>query len=160
MTIRTATMSDWDELQKLYAYAREFMKNTGNPTQWKDCKPYPETLADDISKGNLHIIEHEGETVGAFALIIGDDPTYGYIENGKWLSDDVYGTIHRVASNGKAKGIFDEMMRYCESVIKHLRIDTHENNKVMRHLISKHEFCQCGIIYIADNTPRLAYEKV
>lgn len=40
-----------------------------------------------------------------------------------------------------------------------MRIDTHENNKVMQHLIKKNGFQECGIIYVEDGSPRIAYEK-
>ena len=43
--------------------------------------------------------------------------------------------------------------------IQHLRIDTHENNKVMQHLILKNGFEKCGIIYVDDGSPRVAFEK-
>ncbi|MCD7729688.1 MAG: N-acetyltransferase, partial [Clostridia bacterium] len=133
--------------------------NTGNPTQWKDSEPSEKTLINDIENKNLYVIE-EGEIVAAFAFIIGFDATYSYIENGEWLSDEIYGAIHRIASSGKVKGVFSTVISYCEMVINHLRIDTHKDNKIMQHLISKHGFKKCGIIYTSDNTPRIAYEKI
>ena len=36
--------------------------------------------------------------------------------------------------------------------MSHLRIDTHENNVVMRHLIARHGF-PCGTIYVEDGHP-------
>ncbi|MCD8372707.1 MAG: N-acetyltransferase, partial [Clostridia bacterium] len=156
---RLATLSDLDKILDIYACAREFMKNTGNPTQWKDSEPSKETLINDIENKNLYVIE-ENEIVAAFAFIIGFDATYSYIENGEWLSDEIYGAIHRIASNGKVKGVFSTVISYCEATIKHLRIDTHKDNKIMQHLISEHGFKKCGIIYTSDNTPRIAYEKI
>ena len=43
--------------------------------------------------------------------------------------------------------------------IAHLRIDTHENNAVMRHLITSRGFLPCGTITVEDGTPRLAFER-
>ena len=40
-----------------------------------------------------------------------------------------------------------------------LRIDTHQDNKVMQHVVEKHGFTRRGIIYIADGSPRIAYER-
>lgn len=37
--------------------------------------------------------------------------------------------------------------------------DTHQDNKITRHLIEKNGFAKCGIIYVADGSPRIAYEK-
>ena len=39
-------------------------------------------------------------------------------------------------------------------------IDTHEDNHIMQHLITKNGFQKCGIISAHDGTPRIAYEKL
>ena len=42
-----------------------------------------------------------------------------------------------------------------------MRIDTHGDNKVMRHLLQKPGFVHCGTIYVEeDDYPRLAFEKM
>lgn len=92
-------------------------------------------------------------------LLSATDPTYDVIEDGAWLSNDLYGTIHRVASDGSVRGVLDKADSFCEAKIKHLRIDTHENNKIMQYLIEKNGFKKCGRIYADDGTPRIAYEK-
>lgn len=158
--IRLANKNDIPNLQSIYSIARELMKKTGNPDQWKDNFPPLPLLFEDIEKNQLYVIEENSQILGAFAFIIGPDATYQYIENGSWLSENEYGTIHRVASNGKAKGCFKQIIQFCESKISHLRIDTHMDNKIMQHLILKNGFSQRGIIYVRDNSPRLAYEKL
>ncbi|MBR2916226.1 MAG: hypothetical protein IKC07_01315 [Clostridia bacterium] len=45
----------------------------------------------------------------------------------------------------------------CRKTIPSLRIDTHEKNKTMRLVVEKLGFIRCGIIYIEDGTPRIAY---
>ena len=136
------------------------MKQTGNRNQWANKFPPESLIKEDIEKKQLYIIEKSGFICGVFAFIIGNDPTYSIIKNGEWLSYEKYGTVHRIASNGKSKGIFNEIITFCESKISHLRIDTHKDNKIMQHLIEKNGFHKCGIIYVADGTPRLAYEKI
>ena len=42
----------------------------------------------------------------------------------------------------------------------HLRADTHAANLTMRHCMERAGFVYCGVIYVADGTPRVAYEKV
>lgn len=69
-----------------------------------------------------------------------------------------YGTIHRVAGDGTVHGLFAACMDFCKGRMSHLRIDTHENNAVMRHLIARHGFLPCGTIYVEDGTPRLAFD--
>lgn len=160
LIIRNADLSDLKEIMDIYEYAREFMRQTGNKNQWRNKFPPESLIREDIEKKQLYIIEKLGFICGVFVFIIGNDPTYSTIENGTWLSDKEYGTIHRIAGNGKVKRIFDEIITFCESKINHLRIDTHKDNKIMQHLIEKNGFHKCGIIYVADGTPRLAYEKI
>jgi hypothetical protein len=74
---------------------------------------------------------------GVFALFRGDEPTYEIIENGEWLNDDEYVTVHRIASDGKAKGIFNCTISYCKGISDNIRIDTHKSNIIMQKLIEK-----------------------
>ena len=106
------------------------------------------------------MIEENGSIHAVVALIIAEDPTYVYIEQGAWHSDATYGTIHRVAGDGKLHGIFALVTEFCSRKISHLRVDTHRDNQVMQHLILRNGFEECGVIYVADGTPRLAYEKL
>ena len=48
MEIRNATVNDYEEILRIYETARVFMKNTGNPNQWKNTHPSPETVKADI----------------------------------------------------------------------------------------------------------------
>ena len=100
------------------------------------------------------------QIVGGFAFIIGREPNYAVIENGAWHSDQPYGTIHRIASNGQAKGIACACFDFCHSKIDCLRIDTHADNKPMQNAIGSYGFRYCGIIHVADGTPRNAYDLV
>jgi len=159
MLIRNIEQKDYQRVQEIYAYARGFMKATGNPNQWKDSNPTNNLIEGDIANKTGYVMIDDGEIVGVFALIIGEDPTYSYIEAGHWLNDLPYGTIHRIASSGKVKGIFEKAVEYCFERIDNIRIDTHHDNKVMQHKILKNGFKYCGIIYVSDGSPRLAYQK-
>ena len=156
--IRKAKMDDLTRILEIYAYAREFMVKTGNPNQWRRTNPPRETLESDISAGNLYVVEENG-IHGVFAYFTEPDPTYSYIEDGAWLYDSPYGTIHRVAGDGSG-GIFSAVMRFAEGRNPHVRIDTHHDNKVMQHVLERNDFQKCGIIYLANGEPRIAYEKV
>ena len=158
MNIRKAKLSDLDAIMKVYAAAREYMRNSGNPTQWGTDKPKKEWLEDDISKGQLYVGEYDDGIHFAFAFILGEDPTYSYIEDGNWLSDKPYGTIHRIAGDGSVSGVVKNAVEFCTKTISNLRIDTHEDNKTMQHVVEKLGFEKCGIIYIDDGTPRIAYQ--
>lgn len=158
MTIRQTTLADYRQIQEIYAYAREQMRRAGNPSQWGDDRPAEETLLRDIRNGQSHVIEEQRNICGVFTFIIGEDPTYQIIQQGQWLNDAPYGTIHRLAGSGAGKGIFRECLDYCLSRIPNIRIDTHRDNAVMRHLLEKHGFRKCGVIYVEDGSPRIAYQ--
>ena len=154
--IRPAMQADLDEIEKIYAQARCFMAENGNPTQWNDGYPRRELLEGDLEKGNLYVAESGEEISGVFVFVMGEDPTYAYIKGGTWRSHSPYGTIHRIASRGS--GVFASALEFCKSRCDHIRVDTHENNKPMQHLAEKHGFSRRGIIYVADGTPRIAYD--
>ena len=102
MTIRPTTYADIEALMAIFALARAQMAADGNPTQWGDEYPAREQLMSDIQRGVSYIVEHKGQPCATFVFIIGEDPTYHYIEDGQWLDNTLlYGTIHRIASNGQ-----------------------------------------------------------
>lgn len=158
--IRKANINDMSVILKIYAKAREFMASHGNKSQWGSYYPSVELLIDDIKNNQLYLYENDGKVRGVFAFIIGEDPTYQEIADGAWNSDSLYGTIHRVASDGKEKGIFSKVAEFCWDKIPHLRIDTHEDNKIMQYLILKNGFTRCGTIFLDDGSPRIAFEKL
>lgn len=156
--VRRAVWEDFDRILEIYALARKFMAQTGNPTQWGTNYPPLEMLEADIPAGNLYVVV--GDAIhGVFAYFTQPDPTYAYIEDGAWLDDSPYGTIHRVAADGSG-GVFSAVLRFAMERNPHVRIDTHHDNKVMQHVLEKHGFQRTGIIYLEDGDPRIAYESV
>ena len=158
--IRQALFPDLPQILSIYAYARRFMAEHGNPTQWGSTRPTEADISARIARNELFVLEDNSSIHGVFAFISGEDPTYHVIENGHWLSDAPYGTIHAVASDGSIHGFLTQIVTYCLQTIRHLRIDTHPDNLIMQHVITKNGFTKCGIIYVADGTPRLAYERL
>lgn len=159
MEVRKATPEDIDTILAIYRRAREYMRKTGNPNQWKTTNPPKETLVRDIAQGNLYLLTDKDGIQGVFAMIPGEDPTYGYIE-GSWINDAPYAAIHRVASAGSKRGILPACLRYCSQHFGNLRIDTHQDNRIMQHLLEKHGFTRCGLIYLENGEPRIAYHRV
>lgn len=156
--IRIATLNDLPIILEIYEHARQFMRAQGNPSQWGSTHPEEDILAADIDNNVLYVIEEDGQLQGVFAFIIGEDSTYDVIDHGQWKSNDTYGTIHRVAAAEGATGIVEKVVAYCKSLHSYIRIDTHEKNLVMQHLIQKTGFEKSGIIYAYDGSPRIAYE--
>ena len=157
--IRKAGYEDLSEIRRVYAIAREFMVRSGNPTQWSGGYPGEGLLREDIERGHLYLVMQGVTICGVFYFAIEDDPTYHLIEDGAWLSDQPYGVIHRIASDGSG-GIFSAALAFCSERIHHLRIDTHHDNRPMQHVVEKHGFRRTGIIHVADGSPRIAYERV
>ena len=159
MIIRHTAPGDLDAVMEIYGSARHRMRLAGNHSQWIGGYPSRERIMADIDANVSYVVEAGGVIAGVFAFIQGEEPTYRNID-GRWPDDRPYGTIHRIAANGVKKGVFAEVLAYCERKIPHLRIDTHRNNHIMQHLIEKHGFRRCGTIYISDGSPRIAYEKI
>ncbi len=160
MEIRKADINDLDAIMKIYDCARDYMVKNNNPTQWGDGYPERELLEDDIQKQQCYVCLENGIIHGVFVFIIGIDATYIVIEDGAWINDEPYGTIHRIASDGMVHGIFKQSIDFCKEQVDNLRIDTHEDNKTMQHLILKNGFTRCGIIYVRDGSGRIAYQRV
>ncbi len=145
-------------MQEIFAVARRFMAETGNPNQWADTYPSDEQLTDDITSGDSYICLEDGKTVATFVLRGGNDPTYNKIYDGAWSNNNPYATIHRIASNGEVKGIFRKVMEYALRYFDTIRIDTHRDNRVMRNAIVQAGFVYCGIIHCWNGDERLAYQ--
>lgn len=158
MLIRKSTLDDIPLMQKIFAIARKFMAETGNPNQWADTYPSIQQLTDDINSGDSYLCLKEGKIVATFVLRGGNDPTYDIIYDGAWKNDNPYATIHRIASSGEVKGIFNTAMKYALKHYKTIRIDTHRDNKVMQNAIIKAGFEYCGIIHCWNGDERLAYQ--
>lgn len=159
MIIRKATWNDFPEMQRLYAHAREQMKKNGNPTQWGDNRPPINTVKRDLAFGRSYVTEENGHICGTFAFAEGPDDTYGEIM-GAWLNEEPYVTVHRLASDNTAPGVFSAAIAFAAGAGRDIRMDTHENNAIMRHLFEKYGFQYCGIIITDDGTPRRAYQKL
>ena len=158
--IRKAIESDLLEIKSIIDKARELMKSSGNINQWVDGYPSIDVLLSDIRSGNAYLLLRENKAVAYFAMIDGPEPTYNLITKGSWLNDDSYGVLHRVASNGEAKGVFKEILLYASEHYSNIRIDTHHDNKIMQRLLEQNGFVYCGIIFLVDGSPRLAYQRI
>lgn len=159
MNIRRTKPEEADQVIAILNESKNIMREDGNYAQWNGNYPTKEMILNDIERESSYVIEENGVLCGTFAFIIGTDPTYTYIENGKWLNEEIYGTIHRIGSNRLCKGVFQTTLSFCEKQINNIRIDTHEDNHIMQSLMEKYGFVFCGIIYIADGTSRLAFQK-
>ena len=159
MKIRAAKTEDLPAIERIYDAARAYMARSGNPHQWGDSGyPERELLEEDIQKRRLFVMEEAGAPHAVFAFMLGDDPTYAVIEDGQWPNSLPYGTIHRIASDGVIRGAVAQALRFGLERIDQVRIDTHHDNKTMQHVVAKLGFRRCGIIYLENGDPRIAYQ--
>ena len=87
MQIRKSHTEDLPRMMEIYAYARQFMAEHGNPNQWGPTNwPPEELIRADIAAGKSYVCIHEGRIVGCFFFQYGPDiePTYRVIEDGAW----------------------------------------------------------------------------
>ena len=158
LKIRNAELSDLGRILEIYRYAQDFMIKTGNPTQWGRSYPEETLIRRDIARNACKVLYDETGIHGVFALFSEPDPTYAKIENGRWLNDEPYLTIHRMAGDGQVHGLFSRAADYCKGLSRNIRIDTHGDNQVMQKCIEQNGFRKCGTISVRDGSPRLAYQ--
>ena len=155
--VRPAEHDDLPALLTIFDSARAYMRASGNMVQWVGGYPSAELMKSEIDAGHCFVITDASGVVRAtFCLIAGEDPTYARIE-GEWLHPGPYCTIHRLASDGKMRGAFSAALDFARSTGLIIRADTHESNLNMQRLLTDKGFEYCGIIYVNDGTPRLAY---
>lgn len=163
MIIRKATYPEIPLLMKIFEGAKVIMRESGNLQQWSGNYPTEEIISRDIDAGNCFVLCEEDEIIGTMALIPGPDPTYAVIE-GEWPDEAPYYVIHRIATSAPgrntAKYMFDWAFGHIYSKgCKVIRIDTHKDNCIMKHILSKYGFSMCGVIWLEDGAPRDAYYK-
>ena len=157
--MRKTRPEDIDAVMALYDKGRARMRETGNTEQWTNGYPHRHMIEEDVRLGRSYVYEEDGMLHAVLALIWGEDPTYAEID-GAWISDKTpYGTIHRIAADGELPGLGSWCIRWCLDLCGSIRIDTHEDNVLMRRALEKLGFAHCGNIICDEGTPRCAYQK-
>ena len=163
--IRRCEEQDIPAVLALYRQGSAYLEDAGVP-QWLNGYPGLDNLRADMAAGGSYVLEQDGRIAGTCFLSLEPDPNYAVIENGAWLNDRPYVTIHRIAVDGicKKRGIASSIVRCAEQIAREngcvsLRVDTHEINMPMQGMLRKNGFQFCGTIYLPDGAPRFAYEK-
>ena len=171
MQLRRATMADFDRIIAILKDGANQLAERG-VDQWQGDYPSKAQIKEDIENGWAFLaVSEDQETVGAIAIVDGPDHVYDHLD-GKWLSDtNKYVVIHRVAihSQHSGKGYATKLLQAVINDIKNnrddidsIRIDTHEDNKAMQHLIAKMGFSQVGYLHGAyrPNETSFVYELI
>lgn len=169
MEIRKSICRDTGALMALFEEARGTIAQLGID-QWQDGYPSLQVVDEDIALERSYAVIIDGQLCGTFVLIEDGEPTYDKIYEGAWQTEaqhQDYVAIHRVAVSVavRGKGISTSIVSYAEAHARalgrtSLRIDTHKGNVVMRRMLEKHGFRYCGVIYLENGNPRVAYEKI
>lgn len=160
MVIRKIKAEELDEVMEIYAIARGFMAKTGNPEQWGEGYPPEALIRSDIERGVCYAAELDGQIEAVFMYAMEEEAAYQQLAEGSWLNDAPYGVMHRVASRGRVRGIGARCILWGFEQCGNLKMDTHEDNRVMQHVLEKNGFVHCGRIFAAGAMPMLVYQKV
>jgi hypothetical protein len=171
MEIRLAKIEDLSRLMELYDAARAFMRSRGNSVQWVGGYPSREVVSAGIESGDQYVCVaggdngRDGRIVATFWFAVAPEPTYAVIHDGAWLTEGPfekhpYGVVHRLASDGSVRGVGAFCLDWCLGRCGNVRVDTHADNSVMQSLLVREGYKKCGMIFIADGTPRDAFQKL
>ena len=166
MKLRKSTQSDINSIMKIIGQAQEYFKKN-NRDQWQNDYPNHETIKNDIDKEESYVLINNNEILATVAISFNVEKNYGVIYDGRWLSNENYAVVHRVAvdKDHKGKGLSGKVFMGLEEIcldnnIRSIKIDTHKENLSMQKFLKKHGFKYCGIIYLPDKSERIAFEKV
>ncbi|MFC6275272.1 GNAT family N-acetyltransferase [Levilactobacillus tangyuanensis] len=165
--MRAAQPADLDRIMAIITEAQALLKADGS-TQWQDGYPDREIMGADIDQHHCFVLMVDGQIAGTATLITGAEPNYAVIEDGHWADEThPYATIHRFALSADFRGMhlsqifFSNLLSHAyNDGVRHFRIDTHEVNLRMQHIIKSFGYDYRGIIYV-DDTPtgkRVAFE--
>lgn len=161
---RKALVTEQSRIWEILEQAIVRRKEDGSQ-QWQDGYPNPDVVRKDIGAGVGFVLIENGVIAGYAAVLINDEPTYADIE-GKWLTNEDFVVVHRVAvaQNYLGRGLSGKIFGYIEEYatnnnIHSVKVDTNFDNIAMMKILEKRGYVYCGEVYFRGS-PRRAYEKV
>lgn len=170
--VRLGCINDAFQVAEIFEDAKVKFENDGT-FQWKGMYPNIDNFYNDLKNEIVIVYDDNFKILGTATIVLSIDNNYNQID-GRWLNDEVYISIHRIATrNGYLKkGIASSLFKEAEKIaldkgIRNIKIDTHLNNKDMRNLLVKLGYIECGIIMLLgrddltkEERVRVAYQKV
>lgn len=164
MNLRKATPSELPFIWEILQQAIQQRKQDGSE-QWQNGYPNEQTVYDDIANGYGYVLVENNVVIAYAAIIFGEEPAYNVI-TGKWLTNDDYAVVHRVATSNavKGKGIATHLFKMIEDLciekkVYSIKVDTNFDNIPMMKIFDKLNYVYCGEIFFSGAS-RKAYEKV
>lgn len=166
MHFQKAKLSDYDRVMAILKDGRDQLAEKGID-QWQGDYPNPQHVKEDVQHGYAYLVHSDDhQTVGTFTILPAPDHAYDELD-GQWLTEtDKYLTIHRVAihsahaGRGYASRLFEAVIDHVKNhhpEIESLRIDTHEDNQAMQHLITKSGFKRVGTLHGVYRPNEISY---
>ena len=75
--VRPAKPDELGRILEIYAAARRYMAENGNPAQWGSSYPRRELLEEDLRRGQLYVVTEGDKIHGAFVLALGEETAHG-----------------------------------------------------------------------------------
>jgi predicted GNAT family N-acyltransferase len=166
MEFRKAVEANVDSIMKIIKQAQYYFKEKGI-NQWQNNYPNVEVISNDVAEKNSYVLLQNNEVVATAVVSFNGERTYESIYEGEWISNKEYAVVHRIAvdNNYKGLGLSSQIIKNVEELciekgVFSIKVDTHEQNLSMQKLLRKNKFEYCGIIYLEDNSKRIAFEKI
>lgn len=164
-SLKIVEQSEEDTAMVFINEAKAFLKSRG-VDQWQRGYPDTNTIRNDIANQRGYFLMADKCPLAYMCIDFEGEPAYDGL-NGHWLNNSSsYGVLHRLAIGAefRGKGLATVSLKLAEALMQRrktgsFRIDTDENNEVMKHLLSKNGFAYCGTIWF-DNSVKIAYEKL
>ena len=162
MIVRRTQEEDIAKVLEVYQAGRQFQRQVLKLWQWEDHYPNEAQLREDISAAGSYMVLEENsgqgsEILATFFVQEGPDQIYLPLKS-HWQDLDQIVTIHRLASNGRQKGMGKFIFNWLQSQFNYIMIDTHDHNHVMKKLLADFNFRNIGQVTIANGTLRNVYE--
>ena len=165
-TLRKTATEDINQVMEVIEQGIAYLKSSG-VDQWQNNYPNEEIIKEDIVNGYGYVLEDEGKIVGTVALSFDGEPWYDDVYDGKWITNEDFLVIHRLAVNDNVRGksAASDILRQAEKLcalrgVKSIKIDTHEDNVIIQNFIKKNGFEYCGLVILGSEGKRLAFEKI
>lgn len=163
-TFRKAVIQDKNRIWNIIQQAILRRKADGS-NQWQDGYPNEQSIENDILNNFGFVLVDKNTIIGYCAIIVNYEPAYDAIE-GKWLTNDDFVVIHRIAihENYLGQGLSGKIIDCVENFAKEqnifsVKVDTNFDNIAMMKIFEKRGYQYCGEVYFRGSARR-AYEKV
>ena len=165
MEFRKSTIGDIPNIMNIFKQAQSYFKEN-EIDQWQNNYPNEEVISNDIKNNDSYVMISDDKIIATIYASFDEEKTYNKIYDGKWLNNDDYCVIHRIAVDNsyKGQGVFYKLIQNVETLcntkgIHTIKVDTHEDNITMQNTLKKNGFKYCGVIYLEDGDKRVAFQK-